>query len=126
MYMAMKHTHLLLIGLSVVLFIVRFGLMLADSPLRQNKVMKIAPHAIDTVLLISGLGLIMVTGFMPFTEGGAWLTNKITCVLAYIALGVFAFRGSNRLLQVFAFLGALGWVVMAFNIATTKSATLFG
>ncbi|WP_087019350.1 SirB2 family protein [Thaumasiovibrio subtropicus] len=126
MYMALKHTHLLLIVLSAVLFIFRFGLKVTDSPLLQKRALKIAPHAIDTFLLLSGVALVMLTGFMPFTPAGEWLTTKLSCVLAYIALGVFAFRSHSRLFQTFCFLGAMGWLVMAYNIAVTKSTTLFG
>nr|WP_086939910.1 SirB2 family protein [Thaumasiovibrio occultus] len=128
MYIALKHIHLMLIVISVSLFVFRFVLNWKASPLLKKKPLRIAPHAIDTLLLLSGIGLIAATGFVfvPFTEGGAWLTTKLTCVLAYIALGVFAFRGKNRFFQIFSFFGALGWLLMAYNIATTKVPTLFG
>ncbi|WP_413111921.1 SirB2 family protein [Thaumasiovibrio sp. DFM-14] len=126
MYLALKHLHMGLIFVSAILFIFRFGLLMGGSHLLKTKLFKIAPHAIDTCLLLSGVALIFATGYMPFTAEGAWLTNKFTCVLAYIALGVFAFRGHSRLFQTFAFLGAMGWLVLAYNIATTKATTLFG
>ncbi|KLV04691.1 SirB2 family protein [Photobacterium ganghwense] len=125
MYTAVKHLHMLAIALSVLLFVVRYGLMMADSPLNQKKFLKITPHVVDTVLLLTGVGLIFITGFMPFAPGGEWLTQKLTCVLAYIALGVFTLKvGRNKVFKTFAFLGALGWVVAAAQLAMTKTSLL--
>lgn len=122
MYVALKHTHMLAIALSVLLFVVRYGLMMANSPLLERKALKITPHVIDTFMLLSGVALIAVTGFMPFTEAGGWLTEKLSCVLAYIALAFFTLKyGKNKVFKSFAFLGALGWVVAAGKIAVTKT-----
>ncbi|MDO6708868.1 MULTISPECIES: SirB2 family protein [unclassified Photobacterium] len=121
MYIALKHFHLTIIAMSVLLFVVRFGLMMADSPLMQKKVLKVTPHVVDTFLLLSGVGLIVYTGFMPFSPGADWLNEKLTCVLAYIALGFFALKfGKNKVFKTFAFLGALGWLAMAGKLAVTK------
>ncbi|MFD2179384.1 SirB2 family protein [Veronia pacifica] len=125
MYSALKHIHLLAIAISVTFFIVRFSWQLAGSQMSQKKWVKVSPHIIDTVLLASGISLIVITGFIPFTEGGQWLTEKITCVLAYIALGVVAMRPqAGKLYRVFAFGGALGWVYAAATLALSKSSFL--
>ncbi|MGC9401296.1 MULTISPECIES: SirB2 family protein [Vibrio] len=122
MYEGIKHFHMLTIALSATLLSVRFALMMADSKLVNNPVLKIFPHVNDTLLLLSGFGLMFVTGFVPFTPEGAWLTEKITCVLAYIALGFFALKlGKNKWLKTFSFFGALGWLVMAAKVAITKT-----
>lgn len=127
MYVALKHIHLVTIALSATLLSIRFALLMMDSPKRNNRFLKVFPHIIDTALLLSGIGLIMVTGFVPFTDSAPWLTNKITCVLAYIALGFFALKmAKNKLLRIFAFFGALGWLVMAANIAVSKNPNLLG
>jgi uncharacterized membrane protein SirB2 len=85
------------------------------------------PHINDSLLLLSGIGLIFITGFIPFTPAAPWLTEKLTCVMAYIALGFFALKlGKNKLLRVFSFFGALGWLAMAGKIAMTKTPTFFG
>ena len=81
MYVALKHIHLVTIALSALLLSIRFVLLMMDSPKRNNRFLKVFPHIVDTALLLSGIGLIMVTGFIPFTESAPWLTNKITCVL---------------------------------------------
>jgi uncharacterized membrane protein SirB2 len=56
-----------------------------------------------------------------------WLTEKLTSVLAYIALGFFALKlGKNKLSRTFAFLGALGWLGIAGKVAVTKIPMFLG
>lgn len=92
MYEGLKHFHLLTIAISATLLSVRFALMMANSKLLENKFLKVFPHINDTFLLLSGIYLIVITGFIPFTPAAPWLTEKLTCVLAYIALGFFALK----------------------------------
>ncbi|CAM2904536.1 SirB2 family protein [Vibrio rarus] len=121
MYVALKHIHLMVIALSAGLFVTQYILMVTKSPWQSNKFIKVAPHAVNGLLILSGLMLLFVTGWVPFAPGSEWLTEKFTCLLAYIALGVFALHmGKNQLLRGFAFVGALGWLLMAFKIGMTK------
>ena len=127
MYEGLKHFHLLTIAISATLLSVRFAMMMANSQLLEKKFFKVFPHINDTCLLLSGIGLIFITGFIPFTPAAPWLTEKITCVLAYIALGFFALKlGKNKLLRTFSFFGALGWLAMAGKVAVTKTTMFFG
>lgn len=124
MYMAMKHIHLLSIVMSVLLLSLRYVLMMMDSPIREKKLLKVLPHIVDTILLLSGITLVFITGFVPFTAAAPWMTQKITCVLVYIALGFVALRlGKNKLIRSVAFFGALGWLYWAAHLAMTKVAT---
>lgn len=125
LYTSMKHIHLLAIALSVLFLTVRYILMMMDSPLLQKKFFKVTPHVVDTILLASGISLIFITGFIPFTAAGAWLTEKITCVLVYIALGFVVLKlGRTKLIRSVAFFGALGWLYWAAHLAMTKVPTL--
>jgi uncharacterized membrane protein SirB2 len=121
MYIAVKHFHMLIVAISVLLFCLRFVLMLKDSSLLQGKFLKVTPHVVDAFLLFSGICLIVITRFIPFTPAAPWLTEKLFCVLAYIILGFFALKyGHNKFLRSLAFLGALGWIAMAGHLAITK------
>ncbi len=123
MYEGLKHAHLTLIGLSVGLFVLRFVWSMIDSGLMQRRWVKIVPHVLDTLLLLSGVALIMVTGWMPLRD--AWLTEKLLALVAYIFLGVLTFKlPRGKLFKVFAFLGALGWVYYMAVLAVTKSPIL--
>ncbi|ASW81665.1 hypothetical protein EAY27_00140 [Vibrio anguillarum] len=127
MYEGLKHFHLLTIAISALLLSVRYALMMMDSKLLQHPFLKRFPHINDSLLLLSGIALIVMSGFIPFTPAAPWLTEKLTCVMAYIALGFFALKlGRNKLLRTFAFLGALGWLAMAGKIAIVKTAMFLG
>ncbi|MGO1298011.1 MAG: SirB2 family protein [Vibrio sp.] len=126
MYEFFKQLHLSTIAISVTLLTVRYILMMMDSPKLNNKFLKVFPHINDTVLLASGVVLVFITGMVPFTAAAPWMASKLMCVVAYIALGVFALKlGRNKLLRTFGFLGALGWLAMAGNIAVTKVPMFF-
>ncbi|WP_342608204.1 SirB2 family protein [Vibrio tritonius] len=126
MYVFLKNLHLLTIGISVFLLSIRYVLMMMDSPKLQNKFLKIFPHVNDTALLLTGIALIYITGFVPWSPAVTWMMSKLTCVIAYIALGFFALKiGRNKMLRTFAFFGALGWLAMAGKIAVTKLPMFF-
>ena len=124
MYMALKHTHLLLVSFSVALLFIRFVLSLLESPLLQKKLLKVLPHVIDTFLLLSAVGLMLTLQQYPFVT--PWLTEKFIGLLAYIALGWMALKGRTKALRVFAFFGALGWLALMVRVAVTKTPVLFG
>ena len=125
LYPVIKHLHLTLVAVSVLFFIVRFVLHLRQSPVMEKKVIKIAPHVIDTFLLLSGLTLCFVIKQYPVID--PWLTEKLGAVVAYIILGVIALKANrNKLFKVFAALGAVAWVVYAAKLAMFKQAMLLG
>lgn len=125
LYSGMKHTHMLLIALSVLFFVVRFFMRMFDSSLLEKKFLKIAPHVIDTFLLLSGIVLCFIIKQYPFVD--PWLTEKIFAVFAYVLLAFMAMKSDrNKLFRTFAFLGAIGWVVYAAKLAMFKQAVLIG
>ncbi|WP_345842781.1 SirB2 family protein [Shewanella algae] len=125
LYPAVKHLHITLIAVSVLLFIVRFVLKLRQSAIMDKKLLKVGPHVIDTFLLLSGLTLCFMIKQYPFVD--PWMTEKIGAVVAYILLGVMALKSNRNLIfRIFAFLGALGWVVYAAKLAHFKQAVILG
>lgn len=121
MYMFLKHLHLTTIAISVTLLVLRFMGSMLHARVMQQRWVKIVPHINDTILLLSGLGLIAVTGFYPFTPQSAWLTEKLLGVVIYILLGFVALReGKNKAIRIFALLGALGWIWLIAQMAMTK------
>ena len=55
MYMMAKHLHLTAVGLSILLFVIRFLYGQMNPGFLQKKWVKIVPHIIDTVLLLSAI-----------------------------------------------------------------------
>ncbi|MBV2128257.1 SirB2 family protein [Arsukibacterium indicum] len=118
MYMAFKHLHLLMVVLSVSLLFIRFGMMLKSSALLNNKLIRIAPHVVDTLLILSAVALMLIINQYPFTN--SWLTEKFIALLAYIALAVMALKGRTLAIRWLCFLGALGWLGLMVRVALNK------
>ena len=122
-YPAIKHVHLTFVAASVLFFLVRFVLHMRQSPIMDKKLLKIAPHVIDTLLLLSGLTLCFVIQQYPFID--PWITEKLGAVMAYILLATISLKANKgKLFKVFAAFGAIAWVVYAAKIAIFKQAVL--
>jgi uncharacterized membrane protein SirB2 len=105
-YLGLRHAHICFAALSITLFAVRGSLMLAESPRLQSMTLRILPHVIDTMLLMTALMLTTVIHQYPFTT--AWLTMKVVLLVVYIVLGSIAIRrGRTRRVRVAAFVAAL-------------------
>ncbi|HJS13884.1 MULTISPECIES: SirB2 family protein [Rheinheimera] len=124
MYMALKHSHMLFIALSVTFLAVRFLLSLKSPALLQNKFLKIAPHVVDTFLLLTAIGLMLTIQQYPFQT--PWLTEKLFGLFAYIGLAVMALKGRTLLMRWVGFIGALSWLALVAKVAITKTPLLFG
>lgn len=81
--------------LSICGFIFRWQYLLRKTYLPSSKLFKVAPHFIDTVLLVSGIWMCILIDAYPFTS--LWLTAKLLLLIVYIGLGTMAFkRACNR------------------------------
>ncbi len=118
-YLAIKHLHMTCAALSGSFFLVRGIWMLRGSALLQQRWVKIAPHVIDTVLLVSALSMVVWSGQYPFVQN--WLTAKVLALIAYILLGTVALkRGRTKGVRTAAFVAALlvfGYIV---KVALTR------
>ena len=117
-YLPLRHTHIACAILTLTLFVLRGGLMIADSPWQRNVVLRYLPHAVDTVLLTTALMLTTVIRQFPFSTG--WLTMKVVLLVVYILLGSIALkRGRTRRTRIAAFLAALLTVAFLLTVART-------
>ncbi|WP_395374028.1 SirB2 family protein [Marinicella sp. W31] len=121
MYIGLKHTHILIAIISFVLFELRFFLMhIRKKPL--GKLLRVLPHIVDTLLLASGITLIILAGFdLMQTE---WLLLKIGLVVLYIILGIVAMRSTGTK-SVVAFILATLVIVYIFLLALNKNPLFF-
>ena len=118
-YLILKHLHMTTAALTVALFVLRLLLDAAGRPGWRQTPLRWLPHANDTVLLVSAIGLVVVTPWMPFVDG--WLTAKVLLLVGYIVAGVFAFRTTlGRPARVVAALLALLQVALIFHLAFAK------
>jgi uncharacterized membrane protein SirB2 len=122
-YAAVKHMHFTLIALSVGLYLVSFSGHLLESGLVQKKFMKITPHVVNTLLIVSGVFLCWMVQQYPGTD--AWITEKLMAVVAYIVLAVLSIKSKRgKGVRFLICLGALAWVVLAAKMALLKQALL--
>jgi uncharacterized membrane protein SirB2 len=115
----LKLFHIALAYLTVFGFVVRGIWVLTDSPLRQQRWVRIVPHVIDTGLLVLGVVLMLSLSLSPLS---GWLAAKLLGLLAYIGFGVLAMRATSKPLQLAGFAGALIAVAYIFAVAFTRSA----
>lgn len=101
----LKHIHITCVALSYSLFFLRGVWMLNESPSLQKRWVRVAPHAVDTVLLASAITLAWQLGISPLST--PWLAAKIVALLLYIAIGTIALkRGQTKRLRLFAWIAA--------------------
>lgn len=119
-YFWVKHLHVSCVALSVGLFGLRGTLELLSRPWHQWRLLRVAPHWVDTVLLGSALWLAWRTGQTPFVD--TWLTAKVLALLAYIVLGMRALgKNTPRQQRLPFFVAALLSVGYIVGVALTRS-----
>ncbi|AHN99594.1 SirB family protein [Salmonella enterica subsp. enterica serovar Enteritidis] len=115
--------HLICVALSVSLFVARYWWRYCGHALAAARWTRIVPPVIDTLLLLSGIGLIVKTHILPFTESGSWLTGKLFGVIIYIVLGFIALdyrQARSQQARFIAFPLALVVLYIIIKLATTK------
>ncbi|HTF97566.1 MAG TPA: SirB2 family protein [Cellvibrio sp.] len=119
MYLALKHLHLTFVVLSLLLFFIRGIWLFTKSGMLTRKWVKILPHIISTFLLVSGIVLAVHLSMSPGSQ--PWLMAKIVALIAYIALGVAAFKTPNPVASKVLWISALIVFAYIVNVAITKS-----
>lgn len=90
MHIVVLATHMSFAALSITFFILRGVWMLQGREILQHPLVKVLPHVIDTLLLLSALTLTMLIDQYPFIDN--WLTVKIFALISYIIVGNIALK----------------------------------
>lgn len=85
-----KNIHVTCVATSYALFFLRGMWLFQGSPKMRQRWVKIVPHMMDTLLLVSAI--ILAVGIRQYPGVDAWLTAKVVGLLFYIGLGMIAFR----------------------------------
>ena len=88
-YLAIKHLHVTAAALSILFFVIRAYWSVTENALLQKKFVKIAPHVIDTILLVAAITLSMMLGA---AAAQPWVLTKIVLLIAYIGVGTIAIK----------------------------------
>ena len=119
MYPLLKHLHLLFIALSLITFLLRGFWMLNGSAMLQKKIVRIAPHIINTFMLLTGIAIAV---YLKLSLGDhPWLIAKIVGIVLFIALGVAMVKAGNRGVKLGLWLLALLVFIDIAMIAVSKS-----
>ncbi|MCO7227057.1 SirB2 family protein [Pleionea sp. CnH1-48] len=118
-YVLVKHIHMSCAVLTLLFFLIRGYWMLTGSKMLSKKPVKILPHVIDTVLLISAITLVVMSGWYPTWFN--WVTLKIILLVGYIVVGTIALkRGRTKKVRAVAFVVAVALVFGLFAVAGMK------
>ena len=119
-YATLKLVHQTAVVLSISGFAARGIGALAGANWVRSRLARSLPHVVDTVLLVSALGLAWLLRLNPLAT--PWLLAKIVALLLYIALGMVALRpGLSKPLRAAALSGALLCFAQMAAMAIAKS-----
>jgi uncharacterized membrane protein SirB2 len=117
LFLPLRSVHMACAALSILGFFIRWIWMLRDSPLLQKPAVKVVPHIVDSLLLLSAIVLVGIIGFGP---NAAWLSAKIVGLIVYIVLGTFALK-RGRTKGARAVFGVLAIIVFAFIASVART-----
>ncbi|MDD4906196.1 MAG: SirB2 family protein [Methylobacter tundripaludum] len=117
-----KILHLTFILLSISSFVGRVYLAEKRPELLEQKWIKIGPHIVNTLLLITGFTLVFQGSWLSGEYG--WIVAKIIALLGYVGLGMVAIK-SQGTLRWQAFAGALACFIYIGIVAVSKNAFFF-
>lgn len=124
MYAAFKHIHMNLALITLLFFLVRAFWAFQGSAMLQKKWVRICPHIIDTLLLLSAIGL--VAQIHAYSGFHLWLTAKILGLIAYIVFATITLKKAKntqqRALFLFLTLLSFGYVIA---VAFSKNPLFF-
>ncbi|MHB1292745.1 MAG: SirB2 family protein [Sulfuricella sp.] len=106
-YSLLKALHISCVITSYTLFFLRGFLTLQETNMPQQRWIKIVPHVVDTLLLVSAIALAFTIHQYPFVDN--WLTAKVVGLVLYIGLGSVALKyGKSKTVRLSAWLAAQG------------------
>lgn len=120
----LKHLHVTCAGISFVGFFLRGLGKIRHAAFMQQRWVRIAPHLVDTTLLLTAIAMVMISQQYPGAT--AWINAKIIGLLVYIGLGtiVIKARVSDRT-RLLAWLAALTTFIYIVGVAITRNPMSF-
>lgn len=118
-YLALKQAHILLAVLSISGFVLRWLFCSRGPKKARHRLARAAPHILDSLLLLSGVLLVMTTGQYPWST--PWIAAKLGGLITYILLGVLAMKSRHEGGRVTAFIFSMALVAWMISVARLKS-----
>lgn len=117
LYAPLKHTHLLLVSISIIYFILRTVSKLLQKQWQDKIAFKVSAYAIDSFLLLTGILLMVATSQYPIAQ--SWLTVKLIILVGYIFFGIKAMKSKTQVMQGLYIATAITCVLLMVTIART-------
>lgn len=120
MFELFKTVHISCAFVSVSGFALRGYWLIRRDRRLGHRLTRILPHLVDTALLASAIGMLLILQASPFAH--PWLVAKLVALLVYIGLGMVALRfGKTRRLRIGAFWLALATALYIIAVARSHS-----
>ena len=119
-YTLLKYVHIATVAATFGLFVLRAIWRFSAPHLLEVRWVRVVPHVVDTILLVSAIALAFMVHNDPIRN--EWLTAKVVGLVAYIVLGSIALkRGRTPAIRAVALAGALAVFGYIVSVALTKS-----
>lgn len=116
----LKYLHIVSVAASFSLFFMRGLWMMQSYPDSQEKWVRLLPHGVDTVLVLSAMAMLAMSPLNGWP--GDWLTVKLALLVAYVSLSLYVFRGARALAaRILAWLLALFVFLLVTTIAVLRN-----
>lgn len=123
MYLSLLLVHKIAVLLSIVGFFGRGIGHIFQQNWVTKKPVKILPHIVDTLLIVSAFAIVFASGY-SFSD--PWIIVKIVGLIAYVGLGLMAFRfAKTRGAKALYWLLTLGVLFYLVAVAVHKQAWPF-
>ncbi|WP_246047276.1 SirB2 family protein [Colwellia ponticola] len=111
--MMIKHTHLTIIALTFILFVISFVLTIRASDKANNKLLKVAPHILYTFFIGTIIYLAAVNPLNLYPIFNGWASAKLAGFVFYVLSIAFALKWAKTTLwRIAGFLSAVFWLAM--------------
>jgi len=113
MYMIVKHTHLTIIALTFIFFIINFVLTMKGSEKVNHKLLKIGPHILYALFICTFIYLVIVNplNLYPFVNG--WASSKLAGFVFYVLSITLALKWAKATTwRIVGLISAVFWLFM--------------
>lgn len=113
MYMIVKHTHLTIIALTFIFFIINFALTMKGSDKVNHKLLKIGPHILYALFICTFIYLVIVNplNLYPFVNG--WASSKLAGFVFYVLSITLALKWAKKTAwRIVGLISAIFWLLM--------------
>jgi uncharacterized membrane protein SirB2 len=111
--MIVKHTHLTIIALTFIFFIINFVLTMKGSEKVNHKLLKIGPHILYTLFICTFIYLVIVNplNLYPFVNG--WASSKLAGFVFYVLSITLALKWAKATgWRIVGLISAVFWLIM--------------